>query len=89
MDWNHLAQDRDQWWDLANTFGFYKILRNSEEAEQLVASQEGFSSMELVIASRPMPGPTCPPMKWVQGALSLEIKQMGREADDSPLHYQG
>jgi hypothetical protein len=30
--------------------------------------------MELVTASRPMPGPTL--------ALSLEIKQMGCEADD-------
>jgi hypothetical protein len=40
MDWNHLAQDRDQWWALANSFGFYKMLRNSEAAEQLVASQE-------------------------------------------------
>jgi len=29
-------------------------------------------------------GPTQPPMKWVQGNLSLGVKQQGREADHSP-----
>jgi hypothetical protein len=29
-------------------------------------------------------GPTQPPIQWVPGALSLEVKQPGREADHSP-----
>jgi hypothetical protein len=28
--------------------------------------------------------PTQPPIKWVPGALSLEVKRPGREADHSP-----
>jgi hypothetical protein len=33
---------------------------------------------------RPALGPTQPPIKWISGALSLEVKQPGREADRSP-----
>jgi hypothetical protein len=35
-------------------------------------------------ASRPALKPTQPPIQWVLGALSLGIKQPGREADHSP-----
>jgi len=30
-----------------------------------------------------MEGPTQPPIQWVPGALSLEVKHPGREADHS------
>jgi len=29
-------------------------------------------------------GPTQPPIQWLSGALSLEVKRSGREADHSP-----
>jgi hypothetical protein len=29
MDWINMAQDRDQWWGLLNTFGFHKIFGTS------------------------------------------------------------
>jgi hypothetical protein len=35
-------------------------------------------------ASRAALGPTHPPIQWVPGALSLRVKQPGREADHSP-----
>jgi hypothetical protein len=35
-------------------------------------------------ASRPALGLTQPPIQWVQGALSLGVKQPGREAEHSP-----
>jgi len=38
----------------------------------------------LTTASRPALGPTHPPMQWVTGALSLEVKRLGHEADYSP-----
>jgi hypothetical protein len=50
MDWINLVQGRDQWRALVNTnestgsTEFWEIL----EPEQLVAFQEGFSSMKLV-----------------------------------------
>jgi hypothetical protein len=34
--------------------------------------------------SRMAPGPTQPPIPWVLGALSLEVKRPRREADHSP-----
>jgi hypothetical protein len=35
------------------------------------------------MSSRPVLGPTQPPIKWVTGALSPGIKRPGREADHS------
>jgi hypothetical protein len=35
-------------------------------------------------ASRTALGPTQPPIQWVPGALSLEVKRQGREADHLP-----
>jgi hypothetical protein len=58
------------------------MLQNFQVAEQLVASQDEFSPMELVIAFKPTPEPLCPLMKGVQG---MEMKQTGHEADDSHL----
>jgi hypothetical protein len=34
--------------------------------------------------TRPVLGPTQPPIQWVPGALSLGVKRSGREADHSP-----
>jgi hypothetical protein len=34
--------------------------------------------------SRPVLGPTQPPIQWVPGSLSLGVKRLGREADHSP-----
>jgi hypothetical protein len=36
------------------------------------------------MSSRPAPGSTKPLIQRVPGALSLEVKQQGREADHSP-----
>jgi hypothetical protein len=38
----------------------------------------------FTIVSRPALGPTQPPIQWVPGALSLGVKQSGREGDHSP-----
>jgi hypothetical protein len=35
-------------------------------------------------SSRPVLGPTQPPIQWVPGALSQGVKRPGREADHSP-----
>jgi hypothetical protein len=49
MDWIYLAQDRDQWRALVNTVMYLLVpLGNYGVAERLVASQEGFRSMELL-----------------------------------------
>jgi hypothetical protein len=38
----------------------------------------------LFTASREALGPTLPPIQWVRGALSQEIRRPGRETDHSP-----
>jgi hypothetical protein len=44
----------------------------------------GATDFFLTPASRPVLGPTQPPIQWVPGVLSLEVKRPGREADHSP-----
>jgi hypothetical protein len=34
--------------------------------------------------SKPVLGPTQPPIRWVMGALSLGVNRQGREIDHSP-----
>jgi hypothetical protein len=49
---------------------------------------QGFESRQglgIFTASRLTLGPNQPPTQWVQGSLSLEIKQTGRETDHCPL----
>jgi hypothetical protein len=58
MDWIDLAQDRDQWMALVNTvmnLRFHKMLGHFLVAARLAASQEGLSSMELLIELTLMP----------------------------------
>jgi hypothetical protein len=46
-----MTQDRDRCWALVNAvmnFGFHKIRGISQLADDLLASQEGLCSMELV-----------------------------------------
>jgi hypothetical protein len=38
----------------------------------------------LSTSSRPVLGPTQPPIQWVPGALFLVVRRAGREADHSP-----
>jgi hypothetical protein len=48
MGWIDLAQDDDKWWVVVNTamnFQVNKMIRISWLAEELLASQEGHSSM--------------------------------------------
>jgi hypothetical protein len=52
IDWIHLAQDRDRWWALVNTIMCLLqvplVSKRSLFAKQLLASQCGFCSMELL-----------------------------------------
>jgi hypothetical protein len=47
-------------------------------------SQQGLGIFLFIIISRIALGPTHTPIQWVKGALSLEIKWPGHEADHSP-----
>jgi hypothetical protein len=42
------------------------------------------SIRHLLLLARTALGPTQPPIQWVSGSLSLEIKRPGREAYHSP-----
>jgi hypothetical protein len=44
----------------------------------------GLGIFLLTTESRTALGPSQPPIQWVRGALSLEVKGPGREADHSP-----
>jgi hypothetical protein len=44
----------------------------------------GLGIFIFTAASRTALGPTQPPIQWVRGALSLEVKRSGREAARSP-----
>jgi hypothetical protein len=46
--------------------------------------RQGLGIFLFTTASRMALGPTQPPIQWVPGALSLEVKRPGREADHSP-----
>jgi hypothetical protein len=43
----------------------------------------GLGNFLITTASRTALGPIQPPIKWVSGAVSLEVKRPGREADHS------
>jgi hypothetical protein len=47
-------------------------------------SRRGLQIFLLATASIPALAPTQPPVQWVSGVLSKEVKQPGREADHSP-----
>jgi hypothetical protein len=47
-------------------------------------SRRGLGIFLLNTASRTVLGPSQPPIQWLPGALSLGLKQPGREADHSP-----
>jgi hypothetical protein len=47
-------------------------------------SRRGLGIFLFITASRTALGPTKPPIQWISRALSLGVKQSGREADHSP-----
>jgi hypothetical protein len=49
-------------------------------------SRQGLGFYLFTTASRPVLGPTQPPIQWVPRALSLAVKRPGRETDHSHLH---
>jgi hypothetical protein len=52
-----------------------------DDREIGVESRRGLGIFLLTIASRPVLGPTQPPIEWVTGVISLATKRPGREAD--------
>jgi hypothetical protein len=49
-----------------------------------VASPGGVKYVLFSTSSRPLLGPTQPPIQWVAGNISPELKRQGLEADHSP-----
>jgi hypothetical protein len=49
-----------------------------------IRGRDNYGTFLNATASRPAPGPTQPPIQWVQGALTPEVKRLGRDADHSP-----
>jgi hypothetical protein len=47
-------------------------------------SRRGLGIFLFTTESRTALGPTQPPIQWIPGALSLEVKRPGRETDHSP-----
>jgi hypothetical protein len=52
--------------------------------DRIFGSRQGLGILLFTTASRPALGPTRTPIQRVPGALSLEMKWQGREADHSP-----
>jgi len=53
----------------------------------MIGGFESWQRLEIFLlttVSRPVLGPTQPPIHWVQGTLMLGLKQRGWEADHSP-----
>jgi hypothetical protein len=72
-DWRAVIAQSVQRWATGWTIG---VLRFD--------SRRGLGIFLFTTAYRTDLGPTQPPIQWVLGALSLGIKQPGREADHSP-----
>jgi len=47
-------------------------------------SRRGLGIFLFTTTSKTALEPTQPPIQWVPGALSLQVKRQGREADHSP-----
>jgi len=47
-------------------------------------TRQGLGIFQFTTVSRPALEPTLPPIQWVPGVLSLEVKRPGRETDHSP-----
>jgi hypothetical protein len=52
--------------------------------DQEFESRQGLAISLFTTGSKPALGPTESPIQWVQGALSLGVKRLGREADHLP-----
>jgi hypothetical protein len=66
----------------------YQVTEGSQESSVGITTGCGVDSQSsyflFSIVSGPALEPTEPPIQWVPGALSLEVKRQGREADHSP-----
>jgi hypothetical protein len=68
-------------WSWDSTVGIVTGYRLDEGG---VRVQVLVGSIILSTSSRPILGPTQPPIQWALGALLPDVKQPGREADHSP-----
>jgi len=74
--WNPIRIEFIIWWgSIAGSYGMY---------DRGLESWQGLWISLLTTVSRQALGHTQPPIKWVLGALSLWVKQQGREVDHSP-----